>query len=135
MLTTFGVAPALLLVRLRAQPFSSLWKSLPLSAQLALVYGIISFAIAPMLGNTVGRYVAYAWPLFWVLLPHVYSGNNTLTPIEIPPKIGAICHIILLAMGLLLTQWVLSPAWLLIIVIGATAAHFFVYRATVISSQ
>lgn len=135
MLTTFGVAPALLLAGLRAQPFSSLWKSLPLFAQLAWVYGIISFAIAPMLGNTVGRYVAYAWPLFWVLLPHLYSGNNTLAPIDIPPKIGALCHIILLAMGLLLTQWALSATWLMIIVVGAAAAHFFVYRATVASSQ
>lgn len=76
MLTTFGAAPLFLISALRQYRLSAIWRSLSPAAQLALVYGAISFLIAPALGNTVERYIAYAWPLFWLALPFAASSRQ-----------------------------------------------------------
>jgi len=66
-LATFGLFPLLLIyiwlqhrIRLAAQN---------ILARFCLVYGLISFLLAPMLGASVPRLFSYSWPLFLVLVP------------------------------------------------------------------
>jgi hypothetical protein len=40
-------------------------------AQLALLYGLISYFLSPALGASFGRYVFYAWPMAWVAAPEL----------------------------------------------------------------
>jgi hypothetical protein len=58
---SFGVMP-LVLVRgwriVASSPRADL--------RIALWYGLANFALAPVIGTTVDRYVFYAWPLFWI---------------------------------------------------------------------
>ena len=35
-------------------------------SQIALLYGLTAFALAPLLGAATGRLAAYGWPVFWV---------------------------------------------------------------------
>ena len=44
---------------------------LPLDVQLAIVSGGIFWVTAPFCGTSLMRYVGYAWPLFWIALPHL----------------------------------------------------------------
>jgi hypothetical protein len=67
-LGSFGILPVLLW-QMKSQ-FNKRWlQTQPLWLALAWVYGLITLAVAPALGNTVGRYVAYAWVLFLLALP------------------------------------------------------------------
>ena len=38
----------------------------PLYSRIALVYGLVSLLIVPLLGTAVHRYIYYAWPAFWI---------------------------------------------------------------------
>jgi hypothetical protein len=41
-------------------------KGEPFYSRVALLYGLISLLMAPMLGTAVHRYIYYSWPLFWI---------------------------------------------------------------------
>ena len=44
---------------------------LPLDVRLAIVSGCIFWVTAPFCGTSLMRYAGYAWPLFWIALPHL----------------------------------------------------------------
>ncbi len=68
-LASFGLLPILLL-RLRArQPHPPPDPRDSLFLRFAIVYGLVSFALAGFLGESFQRLFAYAWPLFLVALP------------------------------------------------------------------
>lgn len=64
--TVFGIGPFVFwwLWRRRPNP-----RQLPFAIEVALVYGGISFLLAPFLGDWVDRLVGYGWPLFWIATP------------------------------------------------------------------
>jgi hypothetical protein len=76
-LTLFGIGPLLLFRAIRK---SEKFAMLPFAIHLALVYGIFSFAIGPLLGDWVVRLVGYSWPAFWIALPVLFF------KFEIKPK-------------------------------------------------
>lgn len=67
-LTRFGLFPLLLLLFFPVRTWRSLWSE-SLFLRFCLVYGVISFLLAPMLGATVPRLFGYAWPLFMLAVP------------------------------------------------------------------
>jgi hypothetical protein len=67
-LTEFGIAPALLLLILRRKGFVLL-RRLPPWILFACFYGVLTVVTAPLIGTWPSRYLLYAWPLFWVVLP------------------------------------------------------------------
>ena len=73
LLTTFGVLPWLLLAARRQR--GPVARDLPprpdLLLRFCLVYGGISFAIAPMLGTWYSRLFGYGWPLALVAVPRL----------------------------------------------------------------
>lgn len=77
-LSAFGLLP-LLLFTLRRSPDSIPEPTLLL--RFALLYGALSFLLAPLLGELFPRLYAYGWPLFLVALPillsHTQAGFNS----------------------------------------------------------
>jgi hypothetical protein len=74
-MVTFGVLPLLLwrvLRQRRRQPASAAAHAAPVAIDIALVYGLVSFAAAPALGASLGRLVTYAWPAFWIAAVWLY---------------------------------------------------------------
>jgi hypothetical protein len=74
-MAAFGLLP-LLLVCLRGTALASLRASAAphkgrkdLLLRFAVIYGGISFLLAPLLGESMGRLFGYSWPLFLVALP------------------------------------------------------------------
>lgn len=66
-LSCFGLFP-LLLIYLCLKRSRSIWTE-DVLLRFCLVYGAISFFLAPELGSSVPRLFAYAWPLFVVAVP------------------------------------------------------------------
>ena len=71
----FGIAPALVFAlrkRMLAPPNGHRLDASPGTAMVlrfSLLYGIISIVMAPLLGASADRLVAYGWPLYFVALP------------------------------------------------------------------
>ena len=82
-LGSFGLLP-LLLFKLRRAVMGA-FKATPEPGQMllrfCLVYGLISFPLTPLLGETFQRLYAYSWPLFLVAVPILLArtGANLLT--------------------------------------------------------
>lgn len=73
-LSSFGLLPLLLVyVWIRRSTAFSL-DSVVL--RFTLIYGVASFLLAPELGSSVSRLFSYAWPLFFVALPLMLSGEG-----------------------------------------------------------
>ena len=51
--------------------------SLPLDVRLALVVGGVFWVMIPFGGTSLMRYAGYAWPLFWIALPHLNEKCKT----------------------------------------------------------
>jgi hypothetical protein len=66
-LSCFGLLPLLVLYLWKKTP-GSLWTS-DLLLRFCVLYGALSFLIAPALGSSVPRLFNYAWPLFLVAAP------------------------------------------------------------------
>jgi hypothetical protein len=62
--SAFGAMPALLGVA--AAQFPTRWRALPFDVGVALIYGALAFAMAPLLGIAPSRYVTEAFPAFWM---------------------------------------------------------------------
>lgn len=67
-LTVFGVLPLIVLVRRRSIYTRSLVRATPV-LRFSLLYGTVSFLLAPFLGTASDRLFSYAWPLLLVALP------------------------------------------------------------------
>lgn len=50
------------------------WRGERVVLRFALLYGVLSFALAPALGTWVLRLAGYGWPLFFVALPMLFEG-------------------------------------------------------------
>src|SRR5205814_709271 len=68
-LTSFGIAPVMLLTILRRARKRINW---PTWLRIAWVYGWAMFFLAPCFGHSIDRLVSYAWPAFWIVLPVVF---------------------------------------------------------------
>jgi hypothetical protein len=64
----FGALPVVLLWLLRRHGWRQL-RQQRLGTQIALLYGLLSWAMAPLLGTWIRRYVFYAWPSFLFGVP------------------------------------------------------------------
>jgi hypothetical protein len=75
-MTVFGLLP-LVVWQVRKQALRTGGRE-DLMLRFALVYGVISFLMAPLLGETFLRLCAYGWPLFLIALPLLLgrSGAN-----------------------------------------------------------
>jgi hypothetical protein len=78
LLTLFGTAPLLLWYGVRKK-FS--FKKLPLWVKTAGLYGMALFILAPIMGTAVSRIVAYAWPLFLLVLPAIAKKKMFTPPV------------------------------------------------------
>lgn len=63
-LTSFGILPLLAVRGVCRSGWSVLRERLDIVT--ALVYGGLSFALAPLVGGQPERYILYAWPAFWL---------------------------------------------------------------------
>lgn len=75
-LSCFGLLP-LLLVFLCIRRFRAVWTD-DIFLRFCLVYGALSFFLAPMLGASVPRLFAYSWPLFVVAVPIIAIKHITI---------------------------------------------------------
>jgi hypothetical protein len=66
-LTTFGIIPMLFLAYRRGMVAAT--KNAPPVIQISLIYAILCFVTAPLLGNTIARYLAYGWPAVLIAAP------------------------------------------------------------------
>jgi hypothetical protein len=66
-LVIFGLLPLLLWRAMqKRRSASNPARAIPAAIDVALVYGLVSFAAAPVLGAGTGHLIAYAWPAFWI---------------------------------------------------------------------
>jgi hypothetical protein len=71
-----GIVPSLVFLAM----FWKRWRltrqdELSFASQIALAYGVTSYLLVPFLGASIGRYVAYAWPMAWVATPELLARN------------------------------------------------------------
>jgi len=103
-LVSFGALPLLLLRSLqqrRRRAMSAGTPSSPTAIHIALIYGLVSFAISPLLGSTVARFVVYGWPAFWIATIWFFCE-------EYSPTIGQLCALIACHQALLWITWLPS---------------------------
>jgi hypothetical protein len=80
----FGVGPALAagvwrrMVSREALSTQQLTPSMVIVFRFCIVYGVISIVMAPLLGASADRLVAYGWPLYFVVLPWFLFARNGL---------------------------------------------------------
>jgi hypothetical protein len=89
-MVSFGALPLLLLRSLqqrRRRSVSAGNKASPAAIRIALVYGLVSFAISPLLGSTISRFVVYGWPAFWITAIWFFFEDCC-------PTIGQLCALI-----------------------------------------
>jgi len=77
-LASFGLLPLLLLFLHKRSP-GSLYKG-SVFLRFSLLYGMISFLLAPLLGASVPRLFGYAWPLFLLAVPILAVKRITIPP-------------------------------------------------------
>jgi hypothetical protein len=68
-LIPFGVEPAIFAYLIRER-----WRTFlkhGYGFQIAFGYGAMCLVLAPVIGPAPGRYILYAWPLFWLALPEL----------------------------------------------------------------
>ena len=76
-LTAFGLLPLLLFKLRRVRPEAGTPASRgDLLLRFTLIYGGISFVLAPLLGESLARLFDYSWPLFLVALPLLLSASG-----------------------------------------------------------
>jgi len=67
MLTLFSIGPAIIFYFVRHKKIGLFAR--PYWFIVAYIYGLISFLLTPSMGPAGWRYLAYSWPLFWLILP------------------------------------------------------------------
>jgi hypothetical protein len=87
-LSLFGVGPAVLWALFRSRG-RHLFADGPQWLKLALIYGLLSFLIAPGVSFWLERDIGYGWPAFWLASPALLS--------MFPPCAGQIAVLLLLA--------------------------------------
>lgn len=75
-LASFGLLPVLFVFLLKQK--GAWWPANPM-LRFCILYGLLSIALAPMIGVTLVRYFGYAWPLFVIALPQMTLVTRTLT--------------------------------------------------------
>jgi hypothetical protein len=88
LLSGFGVLPAYFFATIKNTPRTQFAQQ-PLWLIAAVVHGLIAFALAPLLGNTVFRYVFYAWSAFWLFQNFVGSKSILRSPVSISLHLAA----------------------------------------------
>jgi len=83
----FGVLPLLLYIALRQGRFEGARSDLLM--RFCLLYGLISFAIGPLLGASVYRLVLQGWPAFLVALPLCWPNAETVKLVQSLPRSGS----------------------------------------------
>jgi hypothetical protein len=86
-LSSFGLFPLLLVYVWRRRNMR--WGGESVLLRFCLIYGLISFLLAPELGSSVVRLFSYAWPLFFVALPSLWTSSG-IHPLRstIAPLVG-----------------------------------------------
>jgi hypothetical protein len=59
--------------------FASLTRGQSIMMRIAVVYGVVSLIIVPLLGADIYRYVYYAWPALWLFAPVILVRRYELT--------------------------------------------------------
>jgi hypothetical protein len=118
-LTTFGVAPTLLLI-LSKRGGTSYMKRLPQWIQIAIAYGAFCFITAPFVGSSVFRLIGYAWPAFWLAMPQLLPGV-----VNKPTR-----YISIFAINLATYLLALVPRDQIVIALGLVAALVILHWAT-----
>ena len=75
--SAFGLLPLLAFVALRREPPDILRRlSREPALRFALLYGVASFLVAPLLGNLFLRLIEYSWPLFFLFIPALLAASH-----------------------------------------------------------
>jgi hypothetical protein len=72
-LTVFGLGPLIIFYLIRRMGKTG---TLPFAIELALIYGVASFLMGPLLGDWVDRLVGYGWPAFWIAMPYLFHARG-----------------------------------------------------------
>jgi len=70
LLTLFGTGPLIIWMTRNRR----LWKyPHPFAIQLAFIYGLFAFLLGTSIGDWIDRLIGYGWPLFWIVVPYIFS--------------------------------------------------------------
>ncbi len=72
--TIFGVLPGVVVACVWKR---RVWWEVSIMQRFCLLYGAVSFLLAPALGTAYERLFGYGWPLFLVALPRLFSGRSS----------------------------------------------------------
>ena len=111
LLTTFGLLPPLLVLLWIRRSRTG---RINLLERFCLLYGTVSFALAPMIGTWYPRLFGYGWPLFLVALPTLFPPPPAETPFqgdEQGRRLGPLCVFGFLLLHTLLAALVLRPPY------------------------
>lgn len=120
---TFGILPIIIWIAwYRCRPSLRL---LPLASSVAIVYAALTYATAPLLGNSISRYLNYAWPIFLVAGPALTS---TVLSLSRPSLAGLFVIHMALSWSTILFRWLRSWGELLSLLIGVVILSYGAYR-------
>jgi hypothetical protein len=128
MLTTFGVAPTLLLFHLKQHPRQFL-KEKPLWLAVALLYGILSFFLGVALGSSVYRLIGYGWPAFWFTMPIMLAKYYDTGKVKF--FVLVVCHVVTCWLGFIIGLFHLSPSSSMLSIIALASAMHCLSLSTV----
>ena len=123
----FGVLPVLLF-RCRRNLYRVVMEQHP-AVIVAFLSGVVFFLLTPFSGRTVGRYVGYAWPLFWLALPAIYQAHK-MKGFMFPerPWLG-IAHLACMWWPVLLSRWALPSEYVCVLgIIGVVACLGYAWK-------
>ena len=133
MLASFGLFPVLLVI---------LWKHFPESLmqdptrgsvlmRFALIYGVLSFLLAGLLGESFYRLFAYSWPLFIVALPAIMAKSRATFRSNTHALIFLAIHLLVAWSDIQFFQ----PRWIPLQIALWIAGYVFLRRALIFAPQ
>ena len=127
LLTTFGIAPTILIYSLRMN-FRRILENSPFWLIVALTYGMISFFVGTSVGASVDRLIGYGWPSFWIATPVIslqYCLNN-----QKPSHKLLLFHVLACWIPwLVFSLYVKSPQSIILVLSIALMMHYLTFRA------
>ena len=129
LLNTFGLLP-LLLFALRRRVPRAVWaprRRRPFSCAFCLVYGLVSFVLAGLLGESFQRLFEYSWPLFLIALPLLLAATRATLNSNRAVLLFLTLHLALAWMGV-------SPyrPWLIPVELAFWAAGYVLIRRALV---
>jgi hypothetical protein len=127
----FGLLP-LILVFLANRNLKSLWPD-DVFLRFCIVYGSLSFLLAPLLGASVDRLIAYSWPAFLLGVPLLLVRNRVMEHLQW--RLLLVLHIVLCWIGILAQRLTTSARLYALVVAGDIVLFWWAWRLIRRASQ